>query len=146
VLTIADCVFQSNTFDYFVGGGGSVAFVRCIFDVPELNVTLAVAVATTGCAYEANRTSLMTCGPLMPLTTKGPTPNPPTWAIAGIAAGGGVLLIALIAVIVKRARRKRDQPPRRIPIVMGEPNPPPPYWSVPQRAIYTVPQLSEVVN
>jgi hypothetical protein len=135
-LTLADCIFQRNTFAYFVGGGarGSVSFVHCIFDVRALNATLAVSLATTRCVYEANSTSLVACGPLMAPITKSALAGRSTWAIVGIAGGACAVLITIIAVVVKRARRRRDQPPLRRPFVMAELKAPSPCWSVPLRA------------
>jgi hypothetical protein len=64
-VTFSNCVFQSNTFDYFLGTpsfeGGNATFINCIFDIPALNVTNSVAFSITGCSFETRRTFLTEC-------------------------------------------------------------------------------------
>jgi hypothetical protein len=54
-ITIADSVFQGNSFDYFVSvypasaSVGTVTFVKCVFD-KTITVTGKLSVATSGCA------------------------------------------------------------------------------------------------
>jgi hypothetical protein len=60
-LAMSNCVFQLNTFDYFLGGDYIITFVNCVFDVPSLNKTESVSFSATIYIYEPQPTSLADC-------------------------------------------------------------------------------------
>jgi hypothetical protein len=72
-VTLLSCVFQSNTFDYFVGTSPdltvNITFINCVFDVQSLNATNAVSFSTTGCTYKTQPTSLTDCRTRTPVPT-----------------------------------------------------------------------------
>jgi hypothetical protein len=75
---MANCVFQSDTFDYFLGGWESTAcitFVNCVFDVPSLNTTKSVSFSATNYIYEPQPTSLADCRTQMPAATASRAPT-----------------------------------------------------------------------
>jgi hypothetical protein len=55
MITFYGCIFQLNTFDYFVGSVSDaindteVTFIDCVFDFEELNTTRSISISTTNC-------------------------------------------------------------------------------------------------
>jgi hypothetical protein len=66
-LTLFNCVFQSNTFDYILGGDHSITFANCEFDFQLLNKTGDISFSTTNCTYEIQQTSLTDCRTRTPM-------------------------------------------------------------------------------
>jgi hypothetical protein len=64
-VAMSNCVFQSNTFDYFLGSsrpsGGDITFINCVFDFPSLNETGSVSFTVANYIYELQPTSLADC-------------------------------------------------------------------------------------
>jgi hypothetical protein len=64
-IVMSSCVFQSNTFDYFVGSEGSyaesVTFIDCVFGFETINKTRSVTVTSTSCTVVAQPTQLPQC-------------------------------------------------------------------------------------
>jgi hypothetical protein len=99
--TLSNSVFQSNTFDYFVGRGWSgfsvlFTFIGCVFDISSFSATGVVSFSTTNCTYAAQPTSLTACRPRSPGGTPvgssptdaaGQTPNPTASACFDDIAG-----------------------------------------------------------
>jgi hypothetical protein len=74
IVVLSNSVFQSNTFDYFLGSAlsyeGSITFINCVFDFQSLNKTLSVSLSTTRCTYETEPTSLIDCQSRTPMPSR----------------------------------------------------------------------------
>jgi hypothetical protein len=98
-LTLSRCVFQSNTFDYFLGTHSSVThvitFVNCVFDA-ELNMTHSVSFSTTNCVYETSPTLLADCSTQpVPSRTATISPNPSSSATPSYSPTSCPLSVAI---------------------------------------------------
>jgi hypothetical protein len=115
-LTLLSCVFQGNTFDYFLGSSTSdssaIGFINCVFDIESLNRTGTVSFSTTGCVYETQPTFLADChsrtrtaspsptrtASLMPTRTASRTPiqtaNPTASQLRCLEAGDPITVVS----------------------------------------------------
>jgi hypothetical protein len=124
-VTLFRCVFQSNVFDYFLGGVGRVMFATCVFDVESLNATKNATFATTDCVYETRQTSLPQC-----LATGTGTSSPRSGdgirnfaIILAISIAVILLVVVLWFVIVRRLAKTRSNQATSIgqPLELDEP-------------------------
>jgi hypothetical protein len=109
-------LFQSNAFDYFLGGVGSVMFATCVFDVESLNATKNATFATMICVYETRQTSLPQC-----VATGTGISGPPSGdgttnfvIMLAICIAGILLTIVASVVIVKRLAQLRWNQPTTV--------------------------------
>jgi hypothetical protein len=79
-VTLSNCVFQSNTFDDFLGGDDYITFTKHMFDIQWIDPTGNVSFATKNCVYNTQITLSGLCKLLPSRLLDG--------AIAGIAIGG----------------------------------------------------------
>jgi hypothetical protein len=131
-LTLLSCVFQGNTFDYFIGGWPSnpyaIGFINCVFDIESLNRTGPVSFSTTGCVYEtqptfladchsrtraASRTRTASCTPIktaspLPARTPSRTPTELTGGQIGGSVAAGVVIVFVVAVAVYLYKRRKS--------------------------------------
>jgi hypothetical protein len=109
-VTISSSVFQGNSYDYFLGTYyrevGTIAFVKCVFDVPELNTTAAVTFSTSDCVVQKEKTVLGQCKKAAPTRTRLTAPAPerriagelrPTVMAAVVAICAMVIVVAAFA-------------------------------------------------
>jgi hypothetical protein len=75
VVTIAHSVFQGNTFDYFLGNAGSVAFIGCVFDFDFISETMNGPFTTTDCTVVSQPTVLPECATRTPVASRSPRPS-----------------------------------------------------------------------
>jgi hypothetical protein len=80
IVAMSYCVFQSNTYDYFLGRSipevGSITNINCVFDLQSLNKTLYASFSTTDCTYKAQPTSLPECRSRTPMPSRTQTKSP----------------------------------------------------------------------
>jgi hypothetical protein len=131
-LTLFNCLFFANAFDYFVGtffDPAIITFFNCVFDFQVINTTREVCLSTTECAYTATvslhvgsdrcpwplatcrrlRSSSLTASPTEPLQSSAVTqPSEASRALDGASIAGivvaCVLGIALLIVVLCKFR------------------------------------------
>jgi hypothetical protein len=73
-LAMSSCVFQLNTFNYFLGAGssssGNITFANCVFDFQSLNKTHSVSFSTTDYTYNTQTNFLIGCRTWTPMPTR----------------------------------------------------------------------------
>jgi hypothetical protein len=103
------------TFAHFSGEVGTITFVKCVFDVPELNKTAAVTFSTADCVVEKKQAALAVCKKAVPTRSRDTLPTAARklaeirnvgelGAIAAVMAGCVAVIVAAASVGLRLSR------------------------------------------
>jgi hypothetical protein len=103
-ITFSSCVFQSNTFDYFVAAeaqyAGTAVFVNCVSDIQLFRSTNSIVVSTIGCVLNRNPTLLAECKTRTPMPSRTATISRTPSPLAHSRKVGIIVAVVLPVVVV----------------------------------------------